>query len=98
MPISKDSNNTKSSKRTYRTRSNSMSEERKLKKNADSDSSSSEEEDVESTYSDSEDGDEEEEEMDMQEYRKFVSKIFPSKFLKDKIKTIDAENKILIKV
>jgi len=97
MPISKDSNNTKSSKRTYRTRSNSMSEERKLKKNADSDSSSSEEEDVESTYSDSEDGDEEEEEMDMQEYRKFVSKIFPSKFLKDKIKTIDAENKSIKK-
>ena len=96
MPISKDSNNTKSSKRTYRTRSNSMAEERKLKKNADSDSSSSEEEDVESTYSDSEE-EEEEEGMDMQEYRKFVSKIFPSKFLKEKIKTIDAENKSIKK-
>ena len=99
MPISKDSKNTKPSKRTYRTRSNSMNEERKLKKNADSDSS--EGEDVASTHSGSdsesdewEEDDEENEEMDMQEYRKFVSKIFPSKFLKEKIKTIEAENKI----
>jgi ATP-dependent Lon protease len=101
MPISKDSKNTKPSKRTYRTRSNSMNDERKLKKSADSDSSS-EEEDVMSTHSDSDsdeedDGEEEEGEMDMQEYRKFVSKIFPSKFLKEKIKTIDAENKIIKK-
>ena len=103
MPISKDSKNTKSSKRTYRTRSNSMNEERKLKKSADSDSSS-EEEDVMSSHSDSDSDDEEEDdgeeeagEMDMQEYRKFVSKIFPSKFLKEKIKTIDAENKIIKK-
>ena len=102
MPISKDSKNTKSSKRTYRTRSNSMNEERKLKKSADSDSS--EEEDVMSSHSDSDSDDEEEDdgeeeagEMDMQEYRKFVSKIFPSKFLKEKIKTIDAENKIIKK-
>jgi ATP-dependent Lon protease len=103
MPISKDSKNTKPSKRTYRTRSNSMNEERKLKKSADSDSSS-EEEDVMSSHSDSDSDDEEEDdgeeeagEMDMQEYRKFVSKIFPSKFLKEKIKTIDAENKIIKK-
>tara|TARA_B110000037_G_scaffold219170_1_gene283748 strand:- start:736 stop:2901 length:2166 start_codon:yes stop_codon:yes gene_type:complete len=103
MPISKDSKNTKSSKRTYRTRSNSMNEERKLKKSVDSDSSS-EEEDVMSSHSDSDSDDEEEDdgeeeagEMDMQEYRKFVSKIFPSKFLKEKIKTIDAENKIIKK-
>jgi ATP-dependent Lon protease len=101
MPISKDSKNTKPSKRTYRTRSNSMNEERKLKKNADSDSS--EEEDLASTHSDSDSDEWEEEdeeggeEMDMQEYRKFVSKLFPSKFLKEKIKTIDAENKIIKK-
>jgi len=102
MPVSKDVKNNNPSKRTYRTRSNSMNEDRKLKNGEESDSSS--DEDLVSTHSDSdndseewEEGDEEEEEMDMQEYRKFLNKIFPSKFLKEKIKTIDSENKVIKK-
>jgi len=94
MPTSKDNKSSKSSKRAYNTRSFD-NEDRKVKKNVDSDSS--EDDGDNSTHSDSEEEEEEPEEMDMQEYRKFVQKIFPSKFLKEKIKTINAKNKIIKK-
>ena len=69
---------TKSPKKVMETRS--KKDNKSLKKNSDSDSS--DDDDDMSTHSDSES----EEEMDMQEYRKFVQKIFPSKYLKNKIK------------
>ena len=68
----------KSAKKTYNTRS--KKDDKVLKKNTDSDSSDND--DDMSTHSDSDS----EEEMDMHEYRKFVQKIFPSKYLKNKIK------------
>ena len=82
MPISKDNNNAKSpKKKTYKTRSKSKDQEKKLKKHNDSDS----DDDI-SIHSDSEEEAEVEEEMDIHEYRKFLQQIFPSNFLKEKIK------------
>ena len=46
--------------------------------------------------SDGNDGsDSEKEEMDMQEYRKFISKIFPSKHINDKIKAGEKLKKVI---
>ena len=69
----KDNKNTKSSKKSFRATKN----DKKLKKVEESDSSS----DDNSTHSESD-----EEQMDMREYRKFVSKIFPSKYMNKKVK------------
>ena len=84
---------TKSPKKVMETRS--KKDNKRLKKNNDSDSSDNDD-DI-STHSDSES----EEEMDMQEYRKFVQKIFPSKYLKNKIKQgekdTDKNNKVKTK-
>src|SRR6056300_1643718 len=74
---------TKSPKNIMETRS--KKDNKRLKKNDGSDSSDND--DDMSTHSDSES----EEEMDMNEYRKFVQKIFPSKYLKNKIKEGDKE-------
>jgi len=74
---------TKSPKKVMETRS--KKDNKRLKKNSDSDSSDND--DDMSTHSDSES----EEEMDMHEYRKFVQKIFPSKYLKNKIKEGEKE-------
>ena len=63
----------------------SKKDNKRLKKSDSSDSSDND--DDMSTHSDSES----EEEMDMNEYRKFVQKIFPSKYLKNKIKECDKE-------
>jgi ATP-dependent Lon protease len=72
---------TKANNKYYDTRS----KHNNLKRNTDSDSS-----DDLSSFSDS---NSEEEEMDMHEYRKMVQKIFPSKFMKNKIKAGVKENK-----
>jgi ATP-dependent Lon protease len=77
MVHSKDKS-TKSPKKIMETRS--KKDNKRLKKGDSSDSSDND--DDMSTHSDSES----EEEMDMHEYRKFVQKIFPSKYLKNKIK------------
>ena len=74
---------TKSPKNIMETRS--KKDNKRLKKSDSSDSSDND--DDMSTHSDSES----EEEMDMNEYRKFVKKIFPSKYLKNKIKEGDKE-------
>ena len=74
---------TKSPKKVMETRS--KKDNKRLKKSDSSDSSDND--DDMSTHSDSES----EEEMDMNEYRKFVQKIFPSKYLKNKIKECDKE-------
>lgn len=74
---------TKSPKNIMETRS--KKDNKRLKKSDSSDSSDND--DDMSTHSDSES----EEEMDMNEYRKFVQKIFPSKYLKNKIKECDKE-------
>ena len=74
---------TKSPKNIMETRS--KKDNKRLKKSDSSDSSDND--DDMSTHSDSES----EEEMDMNEYRKFVQKIFPSKYLKNKIKEGDKE-------
>jgi|UniRef100_A0A6C0CK67 ATP-dependent Lon protease len=79
----------KSAKMSMETRS--KKDNKNLKKNDDSDSSDND--DDMSTHSDSES----EEEMDMNEYRKFVQKIFPSKYLKNKIKECDKEKNSKIK-
>ena len=79
MPSHKDQSS-KSSRKIYNTRSSKTDE--KLKKTVDSDGSDVDGDD--STHSDTES---ESDAMDMHEYRKFVNKIFPSKFLTDKIKT-----------
>ena len=63
-----------------------LDRKRKYKKEESSDSS-----DNDSDWN--EEDSEEEEEMNMQEYRKFLSKIFPSKFLSDKIKQGETEIK-----
>ena len=76
MPAFKDSKNSKSSKKMRDTRVKKNG--KGLKRNEDSDSS-----DDNSARSDSES---DEEQMNMHEYRKFVNKIFPSKFLTKKIK------------
>ena len=80
---------TKSPKKVMETRS--KKDNKRLKKNSDSDSSDND--DDMSTHSDSES----EEEMDMHEYRKFVQKIFPSKYLKNKIKEGEKEKNNKIK-
>lgn len=69
----------------------SKKDNKRLKKGDSSDSSDND--DDMSTHSDSES----EEEMDMNEYRKFVQKIFPSKYLKNKIKQGDKEKNSKIK-
>ena len=74
---------TKSPKNIMETRS--KKDNKRLKKSDSSDSSDND--DDMSTHSDSES----EEEMDIHEYRKFVQKIFPSKYLKNKIKEGDKE-------
>lgn len=80
---------TKSPKNIMETRS--KKDNKRLKKGDSSDSSDND--DDMSTHSDSES----EEEMDMNEYRKFVQKIFPSKYLKNKIKQGDKEKNSKIK-
>ena len=89
MPIQKEQS-TKSGTRKYQTRSSGPVG--KLKKNEESDSSSGEEDDNNSCNGDSES---EDENMDMHEYRKMISKIFPSKFMTNKVKT---EAKLLKKL
>ena len=56
--------------------------EKQLSKKQDEESDSNEDSEHESEEEDSGEGD-----MDMHEYRKFLQKIFPSKYLKDKIET-----------
>tara|TARA_R110002074_G_scaffold124570_6_gene261131 strand:+ start:4660 stop:6861 length:2202 start_codon:yes stop_codon:yes gene_type:complete len=85
MPIQKEQI-TKTGGKKYQTRSSGPVA--KLKKNVESDSSSGED-DNNSSKSDSES---EDENMDMHEYRKMISKIFPSKFMTNKVK---AEGKLL---
>ncbi len=84
---------TKSSKKVMKY--HSKKDNTRLKKNNDSDSSDNDD-DI-SIHSDSES----EEEMDIHEYRKFLQKIFPSKYLKNKIKEgekeINKNNKAKIK-
>jgi ATP-dependent Lon protease len=80
---------TKSPKNIMETRS--KKDNKRLKKSDSSDSSDND--DDMSTHSDSES----EEEMDIHEYRKFVQKIFPSKYLKNKIKEGDKEKNNKIK-
>ena len=82
MPSQKDTVNNKPIKKRYNTRS-SMAQLKKLKKNKDSDDSDSGGDDNTSVKSDS---DSEDDAMDMHEYRKFISKIFPSKYMTNKIK------------
>ena len=83
MPGFKDKKNSKSSKKMRETRIKKNGKE--LKRNEESDSS-----DENSSRSDSES---DEEQMNMHEYRKFVNKIFPSKFLTNKIKKDSANLK-----
>ena len=89
MPIQKEQS-TKAGTKKYQTRSSGPVG--KLKKNEESDSSSGEEDDNNSCNGDSES---EDENMDMHEYRKMISKIFPSKFMTNKVKT---EAKLLKKL
>jgi len=89
MPIQKEQS-TKAGTKKYQTRSSGPVG--KLKKNEESDSSSGEEDDNNSCNGDSES---EDENMDMYEYRKMISKIFPSKFMTNKVKT---EAKLLKKL
>ena len=63
---------------------------RRRKSNKDSDDDSGDEYST-STYSD----EEEEEEMDIHEYRKFITKMFPSKYMNKKIKAGEKVKKIL---
>jgi len=88
MPIQKEQS-TKAGTKKYQTRSSGPVG--KLKKNEESDSSG-EEDDNNSCNGDSES---EGENMDMHEYRKMISKIFPSKFMTNKVKT---EAKLLKKL
>jgi ATP-dependent Lon protease len=79
MSIQKELQNNK--KKKYNTRS--VSQAKNLKKNVNSDSDDDDDDDSKSIYSDSED----EDAMDIHEYRKFLGKIFPSKYISNKIKT-----------
>ena len=63
---------------------------RRRKSNKDSDDDSGDEYST-STYSD----EEEEEEMDIHEYRKFITKMFPSKYMNKKVKAGEKVKKIL---
>ena len=74
MGLKDKMNSDKSNKKVYNTRS---SNNKNLKKNEQSESS-------DSSYSDSES---EDEVMNVHEYRKMLQKIFPSKYLNDKIKS-----------
>ena len=73
---------------------------RRHKHNEDSSDSDDDEEeyyesDDDEEYDEDEEEDEEEEEMDVHEYRKFLSKIFPSKNLNEKIKSGEKLKKVL---
>ena len=70
-------------KKKYNTRSTSQA--KKLKKNMDSDSNE-DDDDSKSIYSD-ESEEEEDSNMNMHEYRHFLSKIFPSKYMSKKVKS-----------
>ena len=59
----------------------------KIKKNVASDS------DSDSDYDDDEEEEEEDTEMDMHEYQKFISKLFPSKYIDEKVKATEKINK-----
>ena len=87
MPIQKEQS-TKTGTKKYQTRSSGPVA--KLKKNEESDSSSGEDDDNNNGDSESDD-----ETMDMHEYRKMISKIFPSKFMANKVKN---EAKLLKKL
>jgi ATP-dependent Lon protease len=81
-------NQTKMSKKELSKSSKKKEELRKKKSNEDSSSS-----DNDSFYTE----DEDEDEMDVNEYRKFLSKIFPSKHLDNKIKSHDRLKQVLAK-
>jgi ATP-dependent Lon protease len=78
MPIQKEQS-IKTGGKKYQTRSSGPAT--KLKKNEETDSS---EEDNDSNNDESES---EDEDIDMHEYRKMISKIFPSKFMTNKVKS-----------
>ena len=82
--------NKKETKNTKKTDKKKEEVARRRKSNKDSDDDSGDEYST-STYSD----EEEEEEMDIHEYRKFISKIFPSKYINKKIKAGEKVKKIL---
>ena len=82
--------NKKESKNTKKTDKKKEENTRRRKSNKDSDDDSQDEYSS-STYSD----EEEEEEMDIHEYRKFISKMFPSKYINKKIKAGEKVKKIL---
>ena len=81
-------NQTKMSKKELSKSSKKKEELRKKKSNEESSSS-----DNDSFYTE----DEDEDEMDVQEYRKFLSKMFPSKHLDNKIKSHDRLKQVLTK-
>ncbi len=83
--------NKKETKNTKKTDKKKEEVARRRKSNKDSDDDSGDEYSS-STYSDEE---EEEEEMDIHEYRKFISKMFPSKYINKKIKAGEKVKKIL---
>jgi len=70
--------------------SSKKKKEKQLSKKQDEESDSNDDSEHESEEEDSGEGD-----MDMHEYRKFLQKIFPSKYLKDKIET---DEKVVKKV
>ena len=90
MSFSKEQNMKSPKKSCYNTRSKAKEQynNKKLKNHKDSDSSDNDK----SIYSSDSDENDDDEEMDMHEYRKYISKIFPSKFLTNKIKN-DEKNK-----
>ena len=82
--------NKKESKNTKKTDKKKEEIARRRKSNKDSDDDSGDEYSS-STYSD----EEEEEEMDIHEYRKFITKMFPSKYMNKKVKAGEKVKKIL---
>jgi hypothetical protein len=74
--MTRESSN-KPSKQSKRTEESKKTEELKKKKTQNND---------DSTSDNDEKSDSDSEEMDIQEYRKFISKIFPSKHMNNKIK------------
>jgi ATP-dependent Lon protease len=82
--------NKKETKNTKKTDKKKEEIARRRKSNKDSDDDSGDEYST-STYSD----EEEEEEMDIHEYRKFITKMFPSKYMNKKIKAGEKVKKIL---
>jgi len=93
--MARDTKNKKTTSKEQQIRRSKRIDElnRKKKNNQDSDSSDSEN----SNSSDTENDENNEEEMDTHEYRKFLSKIFPSKHLNQKIKAGDKLKKTLKK-